>query len=197
MPVFRVDGTGYNGQLIQFAGCREDDYSYGDVTGGTWTLALLREWASGDTSRPLPDDLHRALQSAHCAMEASPIRHLLVDLGQWERHHLPSLENTTWQAGFSPELEDEARRLVDLAATELPGDERRRDRTASGASDKRTASYLHSRYLRTNRNGELTPVAKVAANKKTHPTQVEPDASFVQYPLCLCCSASWLPFGLA
>ena len=92
-------------------------------------LALLREWASGDTSRPLPDDLHRALQAAHCAMEASPIRHLLVDLGQWERHHLPSLENTTWQAGFSAELEDEARRLVDLAATELPGDERRRDLT--------------------------------------------------------------------
>jgi exoribonuclease-2 len=44
-------------------------------------LALLREWASGDTSRPLPDDLHRALQAAHCPMEASPIRHLLVDLG--------------------------------------------------------------------------------------------------------------------
>lgn len=92
-------------------------------------LALLREWAGGDTSRPLPDDLHRALQAAHCPMEASPIRHLLVDLGQWERHHLPSLENTTWAAGFSAELESEARRLVDLAASELPGDERRRDLT--------------------------------------------------------------------
>ncbi|MCP9833147.1 MULTISPECIES: RNB domain-containing ribonuclease [unclassified Cyanobium] len=92
-------------------------------------LALLREWAGGDISRPLPDDLHRALQAAHCPIEASPIRHLLVDLGQWERHHLPSLENTTWQAGFSEELEGEARRLVDLAATERPGDERRRDLT--------------------------------------------------------------------
>ena len=92
-------------------------------------LALLREWASGETSRPLPDELHRALQAAHCAMESAPIRHLLVDLGQWERHHLPSLENTTWQAGFSAELEAEARRLVELAATELPGDGRRRDLT--------------------------------------------------------------------
>ncbi len=92
-------------------------------------LVLLREWASGDTSRPLPDDLHRALQGAHCAMESAPIRHLLVDLGLWERHHLPSLENTTWQAGFSEELEAEARRLVALAATELPGDGRRRDLT--------------------------------------------------------------------
>jgi exoribonuclease-2 len=92
-------------------------------------LALLREWASGDTSRPLPDDLHRALQAAHCPMESAPIRHLLVDLGQWERHHLPSLENTTWQAGFSAELEAEARRLVALAETKLPGDEHRRDLT--------------------------------------------------------------------
>lgn len=92
-------------------------------------LTLLRDWAAGDTSRPLPDDLQRALQAAHCPVEASPIRHLLVDLGQWERHHLPSLENTTWQAGFSAELEGEARRLVDLAATELPGDGRRLDLT--------------------------------------------------------------------
>ncbi len=92
-------------------------------------LALLREWAGGDTSRPLPDELHRALQGAHCAMESAPIRHLLVDLGQWERHHLPSLENTTWAAGFSEELEAEARRLVELAATELPGDEHRTDLT--------------------------------------------------------------------
>lgn len=92
-------------------------------------LALLREWASGDTSRPLPDDLHRALQAAHCPMESAPIRHLLVDLGQWERHHLPSLENTTWAAGFSAELEAEAQRLVALAGTAMPGDERRRDLT--------------------------------------------------------------------
>ncbi len=92
-------------------------------------LALLREWAGGETSRPLPDDLHRALQAAHCPMESAPIRHLLVDLGQWERHHLPSLENTTWQAGFGAELEAEAQRLVALAGTPQPGDERRRDLT--------------------------------------------------------------------
>ncbi|WP_254216974.1 ribonuclease catalytic domain-containing protein [Synechococcus sp. CCY 9618] len=92
-------------------------------------LALLRQWAGGDTSHPLPDALLRALQAAHCHAEAAPIRHLLVDLGQWERHHLPSLENTTWQDGFAPELEAEAARLVALADGDLPGDERRRDLT--------------------------------------------------------------------
>ncbi len=92
-------------------------------------LALLREWAAGDTAAPLPEELRRALQAAHCPIESAPIRHLLVDLGQWERHHLPSLENTTWQAGFSAELEAEARRLAELATTTLPGDERRRDLT--------------------------------------------------------------------
>jgi exoribonuclease-2 len=90
-------------------------------------LLLLREWAGGDSSRPLPDDLQRALQAAHCHAEAGAIRHLLVDLGQWERHHLPSLERTTWELGFPEELQAEAVRLLGLAGDVLPGDERRLD----------------------------------------------------------------------
>ncbi len=31
---------GWTIQLIQFAGCHEDNYSYGDLTGGRWTTAL-------------------------------------------------------------------------------------------------------------------------------------------------------------
>ena len=92
-------------------------------------LQLLREWAGGDSSRPLPDELHRALQAAHCHAEAGPIRHLLVDLGQWERHHLPSMENSIWRTGFAPELEAEAARLLALADGDRPGDEHRRDLT--------------------------------------------------------------------
>jgi exoribonuclease-2 len=92
-------------------------------------LALLRGWAAGDASHPLPDDLHRALKAAHCHPEPAAIRHLLVDLGQWDRHHLPSLERTTWEAGFSPELEAEAARLLALADGVLPGDEQRWDLT--------------------------------------------------------------------
>ena len=77
----------------------------------------------------MPDELHRALQAAHCHAEAGPIRHLLVDLGQWERHHLPSMENSIWRTGFAPELEAEAARLLALAEGDRPGDEHRRDLT--------------------------------------------------------------------
>jgi len=96
-------------------------------------LDLLRAWAAGDLSRELPDDLRRALQSAHCHAEAGAIRHLLVDLGQWERHHLPSLEHSTWEAGFAPELQAEAERLLILAEQVLPEDGQRRDLTALAA----------------------------------------------------------------
>ena len=90
-------------------------------------LALLRRWAAGDKLDPLPDDLHRSLQAAHCQAEAGAIRHLLIDLGQWERHHLPSLDRTTWEEGFSQELLAEARRLVSVAEDPHPGDALRRD----------------------------------------------------------------------
>ncbi len=90
-------------------------------------LELLRHWAAGDTSQPLADELRRVLQAAHCHAEAGAIRHLLVDLGQWERHHLPSLERTTWEQGFAPELLAEAGRLLALAGEELPGDGQRLD----------------------------------------------------------------------
>jgi exoribonuclease-2 len=92
-------------------------------------LARLRAWAGGDTGQELPDALRRVLQAAHCPVEAGAIRHLLVDIGQWERHHLPSLERTRWEAGFAPELLEEADRLLERAGAAWPGDEARRDRT--------------------------------------------------------------------
>lgn len=39
--VTKVDIRGWGGQLIQFAGCRENNYSYGSNVGGTWTMSLL------------------------------------------------------------------------------------------------------------------------------------------------------------
>ncbi|MEB3322475.1 MAG: ribonuclease catalytic domain-containing protein [Synechococcaceae cyanobacterium] len=92
-------------------------------------LDLLRAWAGGECHEDLPDDLRRMLQAAHCHAEAGAIRHLLVDLGQWERHHLPSLERTRWQGGFPPDLVAEAERLLALAEGSLPGDGIRSDRT--------------------------------------------------------------------
>jgi exoribonuclease-2 len=92
-------------------------------------LALLRCWARGDGESPLPAPLRQALHHAHCPAEAGPIRHLLADLAQWPRHHLPSLESTTWEQGFSPELEAEAQRLLAQAEDDWDGDEQRRDLT--------------------------------------------------------------------
>jgi exoribonuclease-2 len=93
-------------------------------------LELLRRWVSGDTQEPLPAELRRALQGCHCAPEAAAIRHLLVDLGQWSRHHQPSLEASVWQSGFSPALQQETQRLLALASSPCPGDGRRQDLTA-------------------------------------------------------------------
>jgi exoribonuclease-2 len=92
-------------------------------------LALLRRWAAGDAEQPLPLELRRGLQAAHCAPEAGAIRHLLADLGQWPRHHLPSLEATTWQHGFSADLLAEADRLLASVDAPHPGDEHRLDLT--------------------------------------------------------------------
>lgn len=93
-------------------------------------LDLLLAWASGDQDTPLPVELARALHATRCSADAGAIRHLLVDLGQWDRHRLPSLQASSWQQGFSAELEAEAERLIALADTPWPGDEQRLDLTA-------------------------------------------------------------------
>jgi hypothetical protein len=45
------DTADWGGQLIQFAGCREDNYSYGASAGGTWTQSLLRKYSDNLTWR--------------------------------------------------------------------------------------------------------------------------------------------------
>ncbi|MEB3198938.1 MAG: ribonuclease catalytic domain-containing protein [Synechococcaceae cyanobacterium] len=90
-------------------------------------LQLLRLWAGGDTLQPLPPELRRALQACHCEPEPGAIRHLLVDLGQWSPHHLPSLDQSLWRDGFPAELELEAERLAERAHEEWPSDPSRRD----------------------------------------------------------------------
>jgi exoribonuclease-2 len=92
-------------------------------------LELLMAWASGDGQPPLPAGLRQALQSARCETDPGAIRHLLVDLGQWDPHQLPSLRSTTWDHGFSPELEAEAERLLASAGQPKPGDGERLDLT--------------------------------------------------------------------
>ena len=92
-------------------------------------LEQLRRWAAGDRNEELSEDLHRSLQAAHCAAEPGTIRHLLVDLGQWPRHHLPSLAGSHWSEGFPEEARREAEQLLQRADAPLPGDALRVDRT--------------------------------------------------------------------
>jgi exoribonuclease-2 len=90
-------------------------------------LALLERWAAGDSADSLPPALRQALQSAHCQAEPGAIRHLLVDLGRWHPHQLPSLSNSSWNLGFSPDLEAEAQRLLAEHDKLQPGDDQRLD----------------------------------------------------------------------
>jgi len=90
-------------------------------------LQVLEQWAAGDSAEPLPPSLRVALQAAHCQAEPGAIRHLLVDLGRWHPHHLPSLSRTGWELGFDAALEEEADRLVADHENPQPGDERRLD----------------------------------------------------------------------
>jgi exoribonuclease-2 len=96
---------------------------------GVEDLALLQRWASGCCQEPLPASLLRGLRHADCRPDPAAIRHLLVDLGQWDPHALPSLRHSPWAHGFSVALELEAKLLIERAPDVQAGDERRLDRT--------------------------------------------------------------------
>lgn len=91
-------------------------------------LEQLRLLAAGRIELDAADPaLRQSLSALHLGGDRGDLRHLLVDLGQWDRHRLIALEGTTWSSGFSAALEREADRLHDLADTELPGDAQRID----------------------------------------------------------------------
>ncbi|MEB3335510.1 MAG: RNB domain-containing ribonuclease [Cyanobacteriota bacterium] len=92
-------------------------------------LARLRLWATGDRQLTLADDLKSLLHQVRCSSEPAEVRRLLADVGLWPRHHLPSLEGTSWQQGFPQPLLDEAERLAACADGPVPGDEGRLDLT--------------------------------------------------------------------
>ncbi len=93
-------------------------------------LDRLRRWAGGDRDLPLADDLRQLLQQARCGHEPAEVRHLLADMELWPRHHLPSLQGSSWQQGFPEHLQVEAERLVARAEEPMEGDARRLDLTA-------------------------------------------------------------------
>lgn len=91
-------------------------------------LELLKETASGRRElSELPDGLRQSLSLLHLTQERSQLRHLLVDLGQWDPHQLLSLAGTVWSEGFSESLVLEAQRLEAEAEQAQPSDPTRVD----------------------------------------------------------------------
>ena len=121
-------------------------------------LELLIDWAGGDCATALPLPLRQALQAAQVCADTGSIRHLLVDLGQWQAHNLPSLRATVWEQGFSADLLDEAERLLTAADTEQPGDAERLDLTGQRSvtiDDADTRDIDDGLALETSPDGQL------------------------------------------
>ena len=102
-------------------------------------LEQLRQLAAGSLAEPalvtgLEPGLRASLTTLHLGAEGGvnrgQLRHLLVDLRQWDPHQLASLAGSPWSSGFSDELQREAERLVALSAEPRPGDDDRVDLTA-------------------------------------------------------------------
>ena len=94
-------------------------------------LEQLKQLAAGRIElEQLQPDLRQSLSALHLGHDRGDLRHLLVDLGQWDPHQLASMGGTTWSTGFSAEHQREAERLLELSAQELPGDSARLDLTA-------------------------------------------------------------------
>ncbi|MFM7086134.1 MAG: ribonuclease catalytic domain-containing protein [Cyanobium sp.] len=93
-------------------------------------LEQLQELAAGHLElEELPDPLRHSLVALRLGRDRGEVRHLLVDLGLWDPHHLVSLTGTTWSSGFSAEHLAEAERLLALSEQSCAGDEGRRDLT--------------------------------------------------------------------
>ena len=93
-------------------------------------LDQLQQLAAGRLEpEQLEPGLRQSLTALHLSHERGDLRHLLVDLGQWDQHRLLTLEGTTWSAGFSPELLAEAERLLAAVDQPQPGDDTRVDLT--------------------------------------------------------------------
>lgn len=98
-----------------------------------WSQAALRQLQQVAASQldlidcdPL---VRSSLKQLHLDDDRGSLRHWLVDLGQWDPHHLVSMGGTTWSQGFRAELIAEAERLLALHDQTLPGDEERLDCT--------------------------------------------------------------------
>ena len=91
-------------------------------------LEQLKDLVSGSLDfEQLDNAVQQSLIGLRLGQDRADIRLLLVDLGLWDPHQLVSIAGTTWSSGFSPALLEEAQRLVELNASERPGDSSRVD----------------------------------------------------------------------
>ena len=98
-------------------------------------LEQLQQLAAGSLAEgDLEVGLRASLTALHLGTESGidrgQVRHLLVDLQQWDPHQLVSLVGSPWTTGFSDELQREAQRLLALSDGPRPGDAERLDLTA-------------------------------------------------------------------
>ena len=91
-------------------------------------LEQLKDLVSGSIEfAQLDRVVQQSLVGLRLDQDRSDLRLLLVDLGLWDPHQLASMAGTTWSSGFSPALLEEAERLLELNASERPGDAERID----------------------------------------------------------------------
>ena len=96
----------------------------------TWIKCMQELVGEGDEGAQLDAQLLQSLKTARVDANASDLRHLLIQLGQWDEHQPASMTGTPWSNGFSQTLLLDASQLVDNSEEMLPGDEHRHDLTA-------------------------------------------------------------------
>jgi exoribonuclease-2 len=91
-------------------------------------ITQLQQVAAGRLElEQLETGLRQSLTALHLGKDRGDLRHLLVQLGQWDQHRLMSLEGSTWSTGFSPDLLADATRLLAEVEKPQPGDDARID----------------------------------------------------------------------
>ena len=96
----------------------------------TWIKCMQDLVEEGVERVQLDAQLLQSLQTARVDANSRDLRHLLIQLGQWDEHQPASMTGTPWNTGFSETLLLDASQLVDNSEGMLPGDENRHDLTA-------------------------------------------------------------------
>ena len=94
-----------------------------------WILSMQELVGEGDEGAQLDAQLLQSLQTVRIDANARDLRHLLIQLGQWDEHQPASMTGTPWSNGFSQTLLLDASQLVENSEEMLPGDEHRHDLT--------------------------------------------------------------------